>query len=77
MALKTNTPTTGTPITTHDLNSLAKRRLFNDISFIHKLFKNNVDCPEILFKMDFNVPSHFIRNPSTFKIDHHHTKMIT
>jgi len=47
MALKINTPTTGisTPMTARGVNGLAKRRLFNDISFIHKLLNNNVDCP--------------------------------
>jgi len=73
MALKTNTPTTSiiTPITTHGFDSLAKPQLFNDISFIHKSFNDDVDCPEILSWINFNFPSRFIRNPSTFKIDHH------
>lgn len=44
MTLNTNTPasTTSTSIiNSHSLNSLGKRRLFNNNSFIHKLLNNN------------------------------------
>lgn len=30
--------------------------------FAHKILNNNIDCPEILFEIHFNVPSRCIWN---------------
>jgi hypothetical protein len=67
LEFKTIIPTTKNN-TISGLNTLAKRREFNDISLIHKLLNNNINFPELLSKIKFNVPSHFTRIQFYFQI---------
>lgn len=43
-----------------------------DVCFIYNLINNNIDCPELLGGIYFNVPSFNFRNKVPFFITHHH-----
>ncbi|XP_054272526.1 uncharacterized protein LOC128992811 [Macrosteles quadrilineatus] len=44
----------------HRLNLplLSARRMLLDLLFLFKIVNNQIDCPEILHQLDFNVPHH-------------------
>lgn len=44
------------------LDPLTKRRLFNDVNYIYKLINNQIDCPDLLTKIKFKVPTYNSRN---------------
>jgi hypothetical protein len=53
------------------LHSLTSRRKFNDKLFIYKLLNNKISCPEILEKVNWQVPAFNARSTTTFHIPFH------
>lgn len=51
------------------LDPLSKRRLYNDVNYIYKLINNQIDCPDLLTRIKFMVPTFNSRNHSLFHIE--------
>ena len=47
---------------------LADRRIFNDMTFLHKLINNGYECPLLLGKLSIRVPSYNSRNTDFFYV---------
>lgn len=56
-----------------NLLSLEHRRVVLDLCFLHKLINGNMNCPEILQLINFNLNDRRTRNSELFKIPFHHT----
>ena len=50
------------------LPSLVRRRKFLDAIFVYKLVNAHYNCPSILYKVCFNVPSRQLRNNHIFRV---------
>jgi len=50
------------------LESLASRRLYNDIAFVHKLINGKLFCPESLRKINFKIPAFNSMNSRPFLV---------
>lgn len=55
------------------LESLEDRRRNSSVFFFHDILSGHIDAPNLLSKINFNVPSHVLRNFSLFKIQSHRT----
>ena len=55
--------------------SLHCRRLIASICFVVKLCRNRIDCPYLLFLIQFFVPSFYTRDKSMFKLRHYKTNL--
>lgn len=54
---------------TYNLSNLESRRKMASIIFLHKLLNNSINDSDLLFNINFHVPSHRTRNPSTLYVD--------
>lgn len=48
------------------LRSLKSRRIVADMTFLHKIIHNEIDCPELLSQINFNIPSKRTRHTNLF-----------
>ena len=56
-----------------NLQNINKRLTNNDIVFCYKIIHNLVDCPGLLDKIQFHVPSRTLRVANTFQVPFHRT----
>lgn len=56
-----------------DLDTLERRRKIQQATFAAKLLNGEVDCPELLAKVDFRVPHRTLRNSSLLQTRYHRT----
>lgn len=59
-----------------DMNSLELRRKCSSISFLYNLLNNNIDCPELLSQLCFNVPNYPSRLNYTFYCPHARSNLL-
>ena len=55
------------------LLSLEGRRLTFDLTFIFKLLNHTIDCPDLLERICFNIPTRELKQYSIFHIGYHRT----
>jgi len=58
-----------------DLNlmTLANRRIYLSLSFLHKLLSGTIDCPKLLECMRLQIPARPLRFNSLFYLEQHRT----
>lgn len=56
-----------------DMQSLRQRRVFGDLVFIFKLLNGQIACPELLSRINFNIPSRVLRKNRLFSLPFHST----
>ncbi|XP_054267140.1 uncharacterized protein LOC128989286 [Macrosteles quadrilineatus] len=54
----------------YDIPSLENRRRVADVTFLYKLINNQVNCPFLLERINFHVPSRITRHQRVFELDH-------
>lgn len=57
----------------HNLLTLEERRQMLDICLLYDILRNRLDSPELVQKINFNVPTYRTRHTSLFHIPHHST----
>lgn len=65
-----------TLLTRFEMNSLELRRKCNSISFLYNLLHNNIDCPELLSQLCFNIPIYNSRQNYTFYCPHARSNLL-
>lgn len=56
-----------------NITTLEHRRCEADLRFLHKILNGNINCPEILASINFNVPVRRTRVSDTFVVPFHHS----
>ncbi|KAG8223434.1 hypothetical protein J437_LFUL005262 [Ladona fulva] len=56
-----------------NLSKLHDRRIISDLVTLYKIVHGIVNCPLLLFEIQFRIPSHFSRSGNTFYIDTYST----
>jgi len=58
-----------------DLNlmTLANRRIYLSLSFLHKILNGVIDCPELLERIRLHVPARPLRFKPLFHLEQHRT----
>jgi len=55
---------------------LKSRRLLNDMIFLFKLVNGEIDCPDVLSQVNFNIPQRQTRNKTLFYLPHCSTNSV-
>uniref|UniRef100_A0A0A9XU57 Putative WD repeat-containing protein C609.03 n=1 Tax=Lygus hesperus TaxID=30085 RepID=A0A0A9XU57_LYGHE len=47
---------------------LERRRRMHDLTLLHKLLNNQLDCPSLLARIDLRIPRMSVRSPPLFNV---------